>query len=120
LFGIAGNMSSINIAPFMGGILMNEVTWRRIPERYRAQLQEACRVLERDVERSIASLEADAISTMVRHGLRINELNPAQMQVWFDDTASYENRLVGGANPTFNREYYVRIRDILTEYRRRR
>jgi len=120
LFGVAGNMASINVAPFMGGILMNEVTWRRIPERFRPALLEASRRLERDIEASIASLEAEAISTMVRYGLRINELTPAQSQVWYDDTARFESRLVGGANPVFNRDYFNRIRDILTEYRRRR
>ena len=120
LFGIANNMSNINVAPFMGGVLMNEVTWRRIPDRHKPAIMEVNRRLEREIETSIASLEAEAINTMVRHGLRINELTPAQMQVWFDDTARFENRLVGGANPTFNREFYTRIRDILTEYRRGR
>ncbi|MCL2804676.1 MAG: TRAP transporter substrate-binding protein DctP [Treponema sp.] len=120
LFGIASNMSSINVAPFMGGILMNEVTWRRIPDRFKPELLEATKRMERDIEASIAGLETEAISTMVRHGLKINTLTPAQQQVWFDDTNSYENRLIGGANPTFNREYYLKVKDILTEYRRGR
>jgi TRAP-type C4-dicarboxylate transport system substrate-binding protein len=119
LFGVAGNMSNINVAPFMGGILMNEVTWRRIPERFRPALLEASRAVERDIEASISSLEAEAIATMVRHGLRINELTPAQMQVWYDDTNEFENRLIGGSNPVFNRDFYTRIRDILIEFRRR-
>ena len=119
MFGIANNMSSINVSPFMGGILMNEVTWRRIPERFRPALMEVCKTLEREIESSIAQLESEAISTMVRHGLKINELTPAQKQVWFDDTARFENRLVGGANSIFNRDYYNRINEILTEFRRR-
>jgi TRAP-type C4-dicarboxylate transport system substrate-binding protein len=119
LFGIASNMSSINVAPFMGGILMNEVTWRRIPERFRPALLEVSRQIEREIEASIASLEAEAVATMVRHGLRINQLTPSQEQVWYDDTARFENRLIGGSNPIFNREFYTRIRDILVEYRGR-
>jgi len=120
LFGLAGNMSSINVAPFMGGILMNEVTWRRIPERFKNPLLESCKRIERDIEASISNLETQAINTMLRHGLKINELTPAQMQVWFDDTARYETRLIGGANPVFNRDYYTRISNILAEYRRGR
>jgi TRAP-type C4-dicarboxylate transport system substrate-binding protein len=120
LFGIAGNMSSINVAPFMGGILMNEITWRRIPDRFKPALLEVTKRMEKEMEESIASLEEEAIATMIRHGLRINQLTPAQLQVWYDDTAGYENRLVGGSNPTFNREYYIKIRDILTEFRLRR
>jgi len=118
IFGIARNMTSINVAPFMGGILLNANTWRQIPERYRAQLMNVCRQVERDIERSITSLENEAIATMLRFGLVRNDLTPAQMQVWYDDTARYENILVGGSNPTFNRDYYNRIRNILTEFRR--
>ncbi|MCL2800830.1 MAG: TRAP transporter substrate-binding protein DctP [Treponema sp.] len=120
LFGIASNMSSINVAPFMGGILMNEVTWRRIPDRHKPALMEICRRIEREIEQSIASLETEAINTMVRHGLRINNLSSAQMQVWYDDTARHESRLTGGASPIFNREYYTRINSILSEFRRGR
>jgi len=118
LFGLAGNMSNINVAPFMGGILMNEVTWRRIPERFRTALLEVSKRVEREIEASIANLESQAISTMLKHGLKVNELSQAQMQVWYDDTVKYENRLVGGANPVFNRDYYNRINNILVEYRR--
>jgi TRAP-type C4-dicarboxylate transport system substrate-binding protein len=113
-------MSSVNVAPFMGGILMNNTAWRRIPERYRPQLLEVCRQLEREIEASITALEAEAISTMVRFGLVVNELTPQQQQVWFDEVARFESALTTGANPTFNREYYIRIRDILTEFRRNR
>jgi len=120
LFGIASNMSSINVAPFMGGILMNEITWRRIPDRFKPALLEVSRAVERDIEASIASLDNEAISTMVRHGLRIVELTPAQTQVWFDDTDGFESRLIGGASPIFNRDYYMMIRNILNDYRRGR
>lgn len=118
VFGIAGNMSDINVAPFMGAILVNEVTWRRIPDRFKPALLEATKIIEKEIEDSIAELEAEAIATMVRHGLRINELTPAQKQVWYDDTARFEDRLVGGNNPVFNREFYNRINNILIDFRR--
>jgi len=118
IFGITRNMSNLNIAPFMGGILMNEVTWRRIPDRYKPELMEICRRMEREIEASISSLETQAVNTMVRHGLRINELTPAQMQVFYNDTDRFENNLVGPVNPVFNREFYLRIKNILTEFRR--
>ncbi|MDR0320179.1 MAG: TRAP transporter substrate-binding protein DctP [Treponema sp.] len=120
LFGIARNMSAINVAPFMGGILMNNTAWRRIPERHRPALMDICRRLEREIEASIANLEAEAINTMVRYGLQINDLSQQQMQVWYNDTARYENNLIGGATPIFHRDYYTRVRNILTEYRRGR
>jgi len=120
LFGVARNMSGINLAPFMGGILMNNNAWRQIPERYRPQLLEICRRLEREIEASVNALETEAITVMRRNGLIVNELTPAQMQVWYDDTARFENNLVSASNPVFHREYYFRIKDILTDFRRGR
>jgi len=120
VFGICRNMSGVNVAPFMGGILMNNAAWRSIPDRYKPQLLEISSRIEREVAASIASLEREAISTMVRYGLQINELTDEQLQVWYDDTARYENNLVGTTNAVFNRDYYIRIRNILTEYRRGR
>ena len=118
VFGIARHMASINIAPFMGGILMNETAWRRIPDRYKAELLAICKQMEKDIETSIINLEAETIATMVRYGLQINELTPAQMQEWYDDTARFESRLVGSNPPVFNRDYYNKISAILAEYRR--
>ena len=120
IFGIARNMTDMNIAPFMGGILMNNAAWRRIPEIYRPRLLEISRQMERTIEASVANLEAEAIATMRRHGLVIHELTPAQTQAWFDDTARFENMLVGPSNPVFNREYYQKINAILAEHRRGR
>jgi len=117
IFGIARNMANVSIAPFMGGILMNETAWRRIPDRYKNELLAICKRMEREIERSIINLENETISTMVRYGLQINQLSPQQTQEWYDDTARYENRLVGSV---FNREYYQRISSILAEYRRGR
>jgi len=117
IFGIAKNMANVNIAPFMGGILMNETAWRRIPDRYKNELLAICKRMEGDIERSIINLENDTISTMARYGLQINQLSPQQVQEWYDDTARYEGRLVGSV---FNREYYQRISAILAEYRRGR
>ena len=119
VFGIAKNMSSVNLAPFMGGILMNNTAWRRIPDKYKPQLLEVCKQIEKEIEASINTFDEEAISTMVRYGLKVNEPDPRQMQLWYDDTAKYENNLVNTATPVFNREFYYKIKAILTNYRGR-
>jgi TRAP-type C4-dicarboxylate transport system substrate-binding protein len=117
LFGIAKNMTDVNLAPFMGGIVMNSTAWRRIPDKYKPQLQAICKRIETDVENSISKLEADAISTMARHGLVIHRPSPAQVQEWYTDMSRYESSMVG---PIFNREFYQKIKIILEDYRRGR
>jgi len=114
LFAKANNMMDLSIAPFMGGILINQTAWRRIPERYRSQLLAICKGVETEIDGSTTKLEADAISTMERYGLRINRLSPEQKQQWFDEMARYENSLVN----IFNRDLYLKIKRILEEYRK--
>jgi TRAP-type C4-dicarboxylate transport system substrate-binding protein len=115
IFGIAKNMSTINLAPFMGGIIMNRTAWRRIPDRYKERLQQICKRIEGEIDGSIAALERDAVSSMARYGLIINQPDPRQEQEWYDDMAGHEAELVG---PIFNRELYQKINAILSEYRR--
>ncbi|MDR1587903.1 MAG: TRAP transporter substrate-binding protein DctP [Treponema sp.] len=117
LFGIAKNMSTVNLAPFMGGIIMNRTAWRRIPDRYKDRLQQICKRIEKEIDGSISKLEGDAISTMSKYGLIINQASPQQEQEWYNDIAKHENELVG---PIFNRELYQKINAILAEYRRGR
>jgi TRAP-type C4-dicarboxylate transport system substrate-binding protein len=117
IFGVAKHMSTINLAPFMGGIIMNRTAWRRIPDRYKDQLLAICKRIESEIDGSIAKLETEAVTTMSRYGLTINQASPAQEQEWYQDMARHEDELVG---PIFNREIYQKITDILQEYRRGR
>jgi TRAP-type C4-dicarboxylate transport system substrate-binding protein len=117
-FGVAGNMPNINISPFMGGILIKESTWRRIPDKYKPELLAVCKRMEKQIESSIGKMEADTTAIMVKNGLKINELNPQQVQEWYNDTAKFENRLVGPNSPVFNREFYFKIKTILEEFRK--
>jgi TRAP-type C4-dicarboxylate transport system substrate-binding protein len=117
LFGVAKNMSTINLAPFMGGIIMNRTAWRRIPDRHKDRLMAICKQIETEIDGSIAKLEADAVTTMSRYGLTIHQPSPAQEQDWYQDMAKYENALVG---PIFNKEIYQKITEILQEYRKGR
>jgi TRAP-type C4-dicarboxylate transport system substrate-binding protein len=117
IFGVAKNMSTVNLAPFMGGIIMNRNAWRRIPDRYKDRLMEICKQIETEIDGSIAKLEAEAITTMSKYGLTINQASPAQEQEWYREMAQHESGLVGSI---FNKEIYQKITEILQEYRKGR
>jgi TRAP-type C4-dicarboxylate transport system substrate-binding protein len=114
IFGVAKNMASINIAPFMGGIVMNQAAWRSIPERHKPELLRIAKRLEAELDTSIQQLEASAIAAMKNYGLTINEVSPAQEQLWYDDVNRVIPSLLGAA---FNRELYVRIDTLLRAHR---
>ena len=114
VFGLAKNMASINVAPFLGAIVFNERTWRSIPEKYKPQMIEAVRRRERDLDREVRKLEEDMIKTMGSYGLKVNQLSPEQEQIWFDDFGRVMPTLVG---TMFDRDIYRRIENMLRDYR---
>jgi TRAP-type C4-dicarboxylate transport system substrate-binding protein len=113
-FGVAKHMASINIAPFMGGIVLNKHAWESIPEQYRDEIARITRRIGSEIEASLLQLENDAVSTMVKHGLVINTVNSRQAQQWYDDMARATPALLG---TTFDRATYAKIEVILKNYR---
>ena len=114
VFGLAKNMASINIAPFMGGIILNQRTWRQIPEKYKPQLIAATRKNEADLDRAIKGLEDDVVKTMTTYGLKVNMVSPAQEQLWYDEMTKVMPSLIGTA---FDRATFNRVEAILKNIR---
>jgi TRAP-type C4-dicarboxylate transport system substrate-binding protein len=115
LYKVAGNMCSINLAPFMGGILMSRRGWEQIPERYRDRLLEITRRAGAEIEGSFARREQESINAMRANGVRINETSARDEAIWYQDMAE---RLPGMIERNiFHREMYQRIVAILENYR---
>ena len=107
-------MASINIAPFMGGIILSYNAWRSIPDRYKPRLIEATRRIERELDVSIRRLEEEMIATMTQYGLRVNELSPDQEAQWYNDVGQAMPGLTGSV---FDRDLYQRIEALLAVHR---
>jgi len=114
LFGVAKNMASLKLAPFMGGIVLSNKTWRSIPEKYKAQIVESNRRLEKELDLSILKLEDDAIATMSSYGLVINQITPAQLKIWIEDV---ERGLPLVFGTSFDKATYDSVSAILKKYR---
>jgi TRAP-type C4-dicarboxylate transport system substrate-binding protein len=114
------NMLSINIAPFLGGIVINQITWKKIGELNPQYQQEILRVTRRiaaELDASMQKTTTDAIDTLRRGGLKVNQPTAAQEQIWFDDVERIIPLLLG---TTFDREIYQKINAVLTRHRNRR
>jgi TRAP-type C4-dicarboxylate transport system substrate-binding protein len=114
IFGLAKNMASIQVAPFMGSIVMNQKGWRSIPEKYRAKLLESVRRIEANLDRRVLELEDSVISTMEEYGLVINAISGEQEKLWYADFQRSIPSLVG---TIFDREMYNRISAMLEKSR---
>jgi TRAP-type C4-dicarboxylate transport system substrate-binding protein len=111
LFGITKNMMSTNIAPFLGAIVVNQRTWRQVPDQYKDQLASIAQRIATGVGSSITKLENDAVKTMTSYGLKVNVPSPAQENEWHVDIQRVMPSLLD--NKTFDRDLYQKISNIL-------
>jgi TRAP-type C4-dicarboxylate transport system substrate-binding protein len=110
-------MCSINVAPFMGGIVLNKHAWESIPSQYKDELIRVTRRISADFERSLLKLETDATRQMKNYGLIENRASPQQQQEWYDDMNKVIPSLL--SSNIFNRAMYNKIDGILKAYRSR-
>jgi TRAP-type C4-dicarboxylate transport system substrate-binding protein len=113
-FGIAKNMASINICPFMGGLVLSKKAWDAVPAEYKPELQRITKKFEIDMQAALLKLEADATAEMKKHGLVVTEVNAQQAQAWYDDMTKATPSLLG---TTFDKATYQKIEAILKAYR---
>jgi len=117
LHTIMKNMLSTNIAPVMGGIVINQVTWRKIGNlnpRYQQELLTATRRIAADFDTSIQKTVNDAIQTMTKGGLKVNKPTSAQEQQWYGEIERVIPSLLGSV---FDRDLYNKISEVLTKFR---
>ena len=109
------NMLNIPIAPFLGAVVMNRLTWNRISP---AHQQEIIRITQRVTAQFDASMprdEANAIASMDRAGLKVNKPTAAQEALWRNELNTAMPSLIG---PVFDRELYQLILTTLERTRR--
>ncbi|MDR0642766.1 MAG: TRAP transporter substrate-binding protein DctP [Treponema sp.] len=115
LYKMANNLLSLNLAPFMGGILMNRQGWESIPDRYREALREVVRKAGMEFEDSFYRREAEAVDIMRKDGIFYNEISPQEERIWLNDINARIPGLVD--RNVFDKNTYLRIQDILQRYR---
>ncbi|MDR2098153.1 MAG: TRAP transporter substrate-binding protein DctP [Spirochaetaceae bacterium] len=114
-FGIAKNMSTLKVAPFMGAVVLNQAAWRNIPDQYKDALIRIGREVEKHNNQSVKKMEDDAVAAMLKNGLIINECGAAQQQEWVDDVNKVMPQLL---NKTFDKDLYDDIQNVLTQLRK--
>jgi TRAP-type C4-dicarboxylate transport system substrate-binding protein len=114
------HMLSVNIAPVLGGIIINQVTWKKIGElnpQYHREILRVTRRIAAELDASMQKTTNDAVNTMRQGGLKVNQPTPAQEEIWFDDVERVIPALLG---TTFDRDIYQKINTLLSRQRNRR
>jgi TRAP-type C4-dicarboxylate transport system substrate-binding protein len=116
VFGLAKNMASINVAPFLGAIVFSQRAWRSVPDKYKPQMIESLRKNEAGLDRAVRELETDMIRTMGNYGLEENRLSREQEQLWYDEIGRVMPSLIG---TLFDPDIYKRVEAIVKARRNR-
>jgi TRAP-type C4-dicarboxylate transport system substrate-binding protein len=119
LFTTAKYMMSINVSPFMGGIVMNTQREYRALTRlsYWPQLLASAQRIGREIDTSIGQLEDAAIKTMLSYGLVVSTITPEQEKLWYADIEAAIPTLL--RSRIFDAALYDKINAILQRLRKR-
>ena len=112
-----GNMLTLNIAPVLGGIVINQVTWQRIGAlnpRFQPELLRVTRQIALEFDQAMQRTIDDAVASMSRDGLTVNRPTAAQEQLWHDEIERATPILMAN---TYDPQLYQRIYNILTRHR---
>jgi TRAP-type C4-dicarboxylate transport system substrate-binding protein len=117
-FAIADNMLNMKVSPVLGGILITERAWRKVPEIYRKEMIEAAMDMSVNFYEEALVLENKAIAVMKDNGLTINE--PAE-----DTRGNWRNllgedfSLIVGDGGLVSVESYKKVTSMLDDFRKR-
>jgi len=115
LYRQLNNMMESPIAPFLGAIVMNKVTWNKISAADQAVILRVTQKIASEFEAVMPRMVTNAITMMQREGLNVNKVSPTQEQLWYNEVQKAMPGLL--SNNTFDPELYNKINEILKKSR---
>jgi TRAP-type C4-dicarboxylate transport system substrate-binding protein len=114
LYKQLNNMMDTPIAPFLGAIVINRVTWNKISPADQSEILRVTQRMTSEFEAIMPQMVTNAVAMMQREGLKVNRVSPAQQQLWYTEIQKATPSLMGN---TFDPELYNKINDILKKSR---
>jgi TRAP-type C4-dicarboxylate transport system substrate-binding protein len=111
-FGLAPHMLDLKVAPFLGAIVITDSMWRRIPDGYKQELRAAAEAVARQIDADVRELEEQALETMQRHGLTVQDVSPDIQARWEQDIDKHREALL----EIFEPEMTQRVRRLLDQF----
>jgi len=115
-FAICPYMLNFKLAPLVGGIMISERTWRRIPARYHAELQASVQRMTSNLYTRIQLLETRAFDVMEEHGLQRVDIADAQEELWSTVLGEDFSAFVGDGK-VISRDIFTKYQDVIEGYR---
>lgn len=113
-FPLAPHMCTLKIAPLVGGMVIMDKIWERIPENYKQPMMEVVKRLSAKLALETDALEKKALVSMKKNGLIIHEPPPDSLAKWKEAANKGMDELIG---KVFKKEIYEKMQQLLQEYR---
>jgi len=114
LYKQLNNMLDTPIAPFLGAIVINRITWNKISPANQNKILQITQKIAVDFDSVMPRTVSNAVSMMQRDGLKVNKVSPAQEQIWHNEIQKAVSSLLGN---TYDAELYGKINEILRKAR---
>lgn len=111
-FGLAPHMLDLKVAPFLGAIVISDSAWRRIPSSMKDDLLVAAEEISEQIDDEVRELETEALETMRRFGLEIQEVTPEIEAEWERDVEQNRDAMLEVFDPAMT----VRVGELLEEF----
>ncbi len=115
-FALAPNMMDLKLSPVIGGIIISERAWKKVPDRFHAEMIEAAREMAAGFYSEALQLEQRAVGVMLENGLQINETTPQEAEQWRETMQTGISSIVG-PNKLVQPETYSRVLSMLEDFR---
>jgi len=107
-------MCSLKIAPLVGGMVIMDKIWQRIPENFKQPMMDVVTRLSDKLAGETADLEKKALDSMKKNGLIIHEPPADSLSKWKEAADKGMDELIG---KVFKKEIYEKLQQLLQEYR---
>lgn len=117
-FAIAKNMLDMKVSPVLGGIVITERAWKKIPDTYKPELIKAAMEMSSVFVREAVTLENRAIKVMLDNGLQINP-PAADTRTRWRNLLGEDFSVIVGDEGFVSTESFQRVASMLEEFRSR-
>ena len=108
------HMLDMPLAPFLGAIVVNRITWNKISADRQRELIRITQRIADEFDATMPKIVSNAVTMMGRDGMSINKPSPAQEDLWRAEMNKAIPPLLG---TTFDRELYQRINTVFEKAR---
>ncbi len=115
-FALARNMNPLEVMPVVGGVVISDRAWSKIPRQYHEALKQSMEEAGREFYTEAEKLNEQAMDVMRQNGLNELTLTDSQVAQWHEMFAGGYGFIVGPGKPV-SREIFDEVNRRLEEFR---